>query len=128
MNWSDEEFEAFLRQFQPQKPKALPAADPAARLGARWWLAAAVILLGCGTALWVSRSAFLPEAEKPAVQTDIARPAAAASAVQTVTLGRLTQLAHGSSEQLDVALNEASRSLLPDVERNDSTLHGLARE
>jgi len=90
-------------------------------------LVAAVIVLVCGATsrrLW---KAFSPPA------TEIARSSSVASApprnvVEAVSLGRLTQLAQGSPEQLDAALTEASRFLLVNVERAGNTLHALAKD
>jgi TonB family protein len=50
MDWPDDEFETFLRQFQPRPPKALPTHRPAVTLLA--WAAAAAVVLAVAVQMW----------------------------------------------------------------------------
>jgi hypothetical protein len=131
MDRRDEEFETFLRQFQPRRPSALPYAPS---LRPAWWsrrlLAAAVIVLVCGSALLVLRlrtTVNRPPPTRLVVQQEVPTPLTS-SVAETVTLGKLTQRALMDLDGLDGTLRDVSRNLLPHVERSESTLHALAKE
>ena len=125
MDLRDKEFEEFLRQFQPRRPAALPHQLLRPVSWARRFALAAVFVLVCGGALFLwrfqnrpTRVAVIPEATTTP-PSDIA---------ERMTLGRLTQLAIVNPDMLDTTLRDISRTMLPHVERLDSTLHVLAKD
>ena len=128
MDWRDEEFEQFLRQFQPRKPAALPHQSRRLAAWSRRFAVAAIIVLVCGSASFVrrfQRAVHRPSELRTAQEPTASVPTAVAA---QMTVGRLTQVALLNPDALETTLGDASRSLLPHVERSDSTLHALAKE
>jgi hypothetical protein len=122
MDENDEQFENYLREFEPRGPRALepkrqPALDSWRRLAA-----AAGVMIALGTSLWLVL-------HSPRWQ-----------ALQTVTVGTprpvrvplsivpLTKLAATDPARLDAELTAASRQVLPDFRGDKSTLRVLAKE
>jgi len=126
MDQRHDEFESFLRQFQPRVPRALPRLVAASRFNPRWWRAAAAVgLVGVGTSVLIWRLSPAPVRDREAHAVS---NSTFVSAAPTVTVGRLTQVAIAGLDGLDATLTIASRSLLPHVERPDSTLFSLAKD
>lgn len=127
MPQNEEEFERYLREFRPQKPRGLPGSAPnfLRRWGPRLAIAAMLLLIAA-VMIFVSRKrgheAQLARRPAPTVQP------AYESVTREVSLQRLTMLAQTDPEQLDAALAEASRKLLPHVERAGGALHSLDTE
>jgi hypothetical protein len=125
MDREPDEFETFLKQFQPRKPRALAEPNPPRHQWAHWAWAAAIIILACGgTVLIRWRSAPAPrlaavKTERPLQQTP--------TAAQAVTVGALSRFLQ-TPDQLDEVLTDASRKLLPHVEQPDNPLHILAKD
>jgi hypothetical protein len=118
---NDEQFESYLREFEPRRPRAL---EPKRESGPAWrrLAAAAGVMIALGTSLWV---VFHPP-EKRELQTETAEaPGAARESLSVVTL---TKLAETNPSQLDAELASASRQLLPDFRSEKSTLRVLAKE
>jgi len=123
----DEQFEKYLREFQPRCPLALP--EPAIYRQA--WLrrvaAAASIGIALGASLWFVgkknkwSGGELGEKKAAAIQETKSAP-------QPLSLLPLTQLALEAPELLDTELTRASRRLLPDFRGKESTLRVLAKE
>src|ERR1700730_7982372 len=127
MDHNDEQFESYLREFQPRRPRVLP--DVLARGDVRWrrFAAAAVITIALITSTWfaVTRPA--------AKQGEVVKEKASAEHVTEAVFMRLTtfpltELAFGDPGRFDAALNAASRRVLPDFRGGDSTLRVLAKE
>ena len=121
----DEQFENFLREFAPVKPRALP--EVSNRWGnCRRFAAAAVLLLGCTLAArfaWNGRpsTSTVERATPPAPAPVEARPGQA-------SLISWTQLALRDPQRLDQELAAQSRRLLPRFDQPESTLRVLAKE
>lgn len=126
MPGDDEQFEKYLGEFQPMRPRALPVAS--ARTAAWLWrAAAAVLVIGLGTYIWVLHRANVVK------QAEInARNAAAVLSRKTDlpsrSLLRLTRLAEEDSQRFEAELADASRRVLPNFRGKDSTLRVLAKE
>jgi hypothetical protein len=126
----DKKFEEYLSEFRPREPRALAASEAGflRRWGARVAVAAVLTLVAATVLLWmrehVHRQIAARDAEK--ARSVAARPQSTTRDIASeVSLGRLVMLYNRDPAKLDVALAEASRNLLPDVERPGSTLHSL---
>lgn len=115
MDLRDEQFESFLREFQPRRPRALPVAI---RAGTLWMprLAAAVVLLAAvgATFLTLSRKA--------------SSPSAADKEGSNFSRAALTRLALEDPAHLDAVLDSSPRSELPRFDGEDSALRVLTKE
>jgi hypothetical protein len=122
MPGNDEQFENYLREFEPRRPRALkpkrqPVPDSRRRLAA-----AAAVTIALGTSLWLVLHS--PRRQR----------------FQTMAVGRsepvrvplsifpLTKLAATDPARLDAELTAASRQVLPDFRGDQSTLRVLAKE
>lgn len=121
----DREFEKYLGEFQPRRPRALPDRVISKKVWTRRLAAAAVIAIGLAAALWPRSRKHLSHSEfaKTAIVTPDINPAP-----QPLSLLPFTQLALKDPERLDGELLEASRRELPDFRANNSTLRVLAKE
>ena len=123
----DEQFERYLGEFQPRRPRALP--DPAIDepVWPRRLAAAAAITIGLGASLWLVRKK--SEWNGGEVAAKHTAPVAESNVVpQPLSLLPLTQLALESPEKLDAELARASRRVLPDFRGKESTLRVLTKE
>jgi hypothetical protein len=127
MNTDDREFEEFLRGFEPQRPKALPAIQAPRAEWRRWAAAAALVLVALGGSLWIAfrgpRSSALAHL----------RPASAESRVQPPPLplnlsADLTRAALEHPDEFNAQMNAAAPRCLPRFDREDSSLRALSRE
>jgi len=125
---SEEAFERYLREFRPRKPRPLPGRAP---ILLRHWVPriaiAAMLVLIVAAMIFLSRER---KHEAQLVQppaTAVVQPATR-SVARAVSVQRLTMLAQTDPEQLDAALAEVSRKLLPHVELAGGALHGLDTE
>jgi len=130
MAMDDKKFEEYLNEFRPREPRALPASD--AGFWQRWGVrvaVAAVLVLIAGATLSLMRQDVLRHiaARVPQPERSVAAPRQSAprDIASEVSLGRLGMLYNRDPAQLDQALAEASRNLLPHVDRPESTLHSL---
>src|SRR4029077_4325286 len=125
MEQHDEQFENYLREFQPRRPRALPLSEDDPILMWRRLAAAAAVTLAFGVSLW-----FAGRGPAPAPIGVVAKKAAAGPGSQAVRFSRLsmTQLAVNDPRRLDAVLASASRNALPDFRAEDSTLRVLAKE
>lgn len=120
MNIDDEQFENYLREFQPRRPRALELAGQSTSDSWRRLAAAAGVILALGTSLWLvlnspGRQQLPTVSDKTAVQVPL-------------SVVSLTRLAETNSAQLDAELAAASRRVLPDFRSEKSTLRVLASE
>lgn len=125
------QLEETLRQFQPRRPRPLPALERPRHAWPRIVAIAAVLLLGVAAALFrVSRQPSAPVADTHTAPVDAhaAHVEAPEDAAVAVGLGALTALAAEHPEQLDEALTRGSRALLPDLETAGGGLEQLAKE
>ncbi len=127
MKEHDEQFENFLREFQPRRPRTLPAALADKPIWHRRLCAAGLIIFTMGVSLWVFRQEStshkdLTSAGKTQVLPD-AKPAP-----ETLSMFPLTQLALEDPARLDTVLTEASRHVLPSFQGSESMLRVLAKE
>ncbi len=116
MKTDDERIETFLRQFTPKRPRPLPA--PAGRpiLWTGVAVAATVVL---GFAILVRQGGRPGGEESPGSPED---PRSRTAAVL------VSHVREWDVDATDRMLAELSARVLPDVERQDGTLHVLARE
>ena len=115
MDRRDEQFEAFLREFQPRRPRALPVVTRAGLVWVRRLAAAAVVLVAVGISfLALSRKLSAPNATKR--EGSNLSPAA------------LTRLALEDPARLDAVLDSSPRSVLPRFDGKNSALRVLAKE
>jgi hypothetical protein len=123
----DEQFEKYLGEFQPQRPRALPEPDIHRQFSLRRLAAAAVVTIALGAAFWSVR-------QKPANQearyVTNNRPVALKKQTprRALSLVELTRIALENPEGLDAALEAAQENRLPRFDRKDSALRILAKE
>jgi hypothetical protein len=122
MAGNDEQFENYLREFEPRRPRALelkgqPALDSWRRLAA-----AAAVVIALGTSLWL----VLHSPRRQGLQTlTVGTPEPVRVPLSIVPL---TKLAATDPARLDAELTAASRRVLPDFRGDKSTLRVLAKE
>ena len=127
MDHDDEQFENYLREFQPRPPRALPDMFTEGEMQWRRLAAAAAITIALVTSAWFA-------VERPAAKQDqvVERKASAERATEAafvrLSIVPLTELAIDDPGRFDAALNTASRRVLPDFRGGDSTLRVLAKE
>jgi hypothetical protein len=122
---NNEQFEKFLREFQPRHPRALP------EMGHRQWsrrlAASAAIVLSLAASVWFT----LIQAANRTGRISSYRPISSAITDKYLTprnITSLTQLSLNDPSRFDATLNEASRHQLPNFSNRDGTLHVLAKE
>lgn len=124
----DEQFEKYLSEFKPRRPRAL--AEPAVhhrRVWLRRFAAAAAIAIALAGSLWFVAK----KNERSGAELVAGNPAAIPETnaeSQPLSLLPLTRLAFENPVQLDVELARASRRELPDFQGSASTLRVLAKE
>jgi len=127
MENNDRKFEAYLGEFQPRKPRALPELIVHRQVWPRRLAAAAAIAISLGASLWfVRRKNELNNGE--VVAKNSRSMLEAKSPASPLALLPLTQLALQDPEQLDAQLTAASLRVLPDFRSGNSTLRVLAKE
>ena len=127
MNRQDEEFEIFLRQFQPRRPRPLPEVPSKPRVGLRVLLAAALLGLVCVGVVHFTRQDSLRNGEQAVIKSESISPAPINTA-DVMSADHLTRVGLANPNDLDLMLTEASQHLLPNVEGSGSMLHALAQE
>lgn len=111
---NEEQFENYLREFEPKKPRALPAFEV---LGVKWrrLAAAAAIVLVCGSSLWIGWKE--KQAEKTSEQSSAWKKRIV-----------LTNRALENPQSLEAVLEEQTKGSLPRMDEQESTLRVLAKE
>jgi hypothetical protein len=127
---NDEEqrrFEAFLREFEPRRPRPLPADESAWRSWPRLAAAAVLVLAIGAVSLWIGVRHF-------AVRNAGGQPATAnMSSVSTnqrppISTLALTRAALDGSPEFDKEMDSMARRDLPSFNRKESMLRVLAKE
>jgi hypothetical protein len=122
----NEEFEKYLGEFALRRPRALPAAVGLGRVWPQRLAAAAAIAIALGTSVWMFRGKNSEDRNPVAAKAETTTGSTATQ--PRISLVALTQMALRDPGQLDVELAEASRTILPNFQRSDSTLKVLAKE
>jgi hypothetical protein len=122
----DEQFEKYLGEFEPRRPRALPALVGLRGVWQQRLAAAAAIAIALCVSLWILHGKNSKD-RTPVVAQANSAPDSTASR-QRLSLVELTQMALHDPEQLDAELADASRKLLPNFRGSDSTLRVLAKE
>jgi hypothetical protein len=123
----DEQFERYLSEFQPRRPRALAEQVVSRQIWLQRLAAAATIALALGSSLWFEGRRSKWNGGEPIAKNTAALPVATAEP-QPLFLLPLTQLALENPGQFDAELAKASRRVLPDFRGSESTLHVLAKE
>jgi hypothetical protein len=126
MSGEDEQFEKYLSEFQPRRPRALPAA-PARTPAWLWGAAAAVLVIVLGTYVWVLHRANVAKQWEFSARNVAGAPSAKVEQSERSVL-RLTRLAEEDPQRFEAELADASRRVLPNFRGKDSTLRVLAEE
>jgi hypothetical protein len=131
MDRRDDQFENFLREFKPRRPRALPdahASAPATLSTSTCRLAAAaVITAALGASLWfLSQNSAQDEAGVIA-KNEVSAPVAPIAG-QVLSAWTLTRLVLEDPTRLDAALASSRGSHLPRFDREGSILRVLAKE
>jgi|SRR6516165_10779868 hypothetical protein len=127
MDPHDEQFESFLREFQPHRPRPLPVTGS---YRPKWIfrVAAAVLLtFALGTSMWLLRREHTPHNSQQITKNT---PTIAGSPAAQFPLSpiSLTRIALEDPSRFDAALANASRHELPNFQGDESTLRVLAKE
>lgn len=126
MNDDDRKFEAFLREFEPRRPRALPTADRTRRSWPALAAAASLILVLGAASLWI-------EIRRIDKGKQISNPAANISSAAPnqhpppSTLA-LTRAALENSPEFEIEMDSRVQSDLPSFNRKESMLRVLAKE
>lgn len=127
MENNDKEFENYLAEFEPRKPRALPELVVHRKVWRQRLAAPAAMAIFLGASLWFARRK--SELNKGGrVTTNPTSMAATKSPASPLALLPCTRLALQDPEQFDAQLTEASLRVLPDFQRSNSTLRVLAKE
>jgi hypothetical protein len=121
MDGNEGQFENYLREFEPRRPRALELKRQSAVDSWRRLAAAAGVMIALGTSLWLA----LHSPARQGFQTVSADKEAVRIRLSIVPL---TKLAETDPTQLDAELATASRRVLPDFRGEESTLQVLARK
>jgi hypothetical protein len=125
MESGEERFESYLREFDPRRPRALPAGvEP----GFDWrrLAAAAALLIALGASTWFGVYARRARGTT-GTTTRTVSGANAEFAAQRLSIFSLTRTALEDPRRLDAELSEQSRRVLPDFRGKESTLSVLAK-
>ncbi len=126
MDWNDQQFENYLREFEPRRPRALASQRGTAVTSWRRVAAAAAVMIVLGTSLWLALRS--PSRQKPEIVTKDSMAPVKKTAPVPLSLHALTDLAVMDPARLDAELAAASRRVLPDFRGDKSTLRVLAKE
>jgi hypothetical protein len=127
MDSHDEQFESFLREFHPHRPRPLPVTGSHR---SKWIfrIAAAVLLtFALGTSLWLLRRKHVLYPSQQIAKDTFTKPNSPAGRL-TLSPISLTRIALDDPSQFDAALANASRYELPNFQGEESTLRVLAKE
>src|SRR5256885_13387106 len=124
MQYDDERFENYLREFKPRQPQPLPAVSRK-KFGLRRLAAAAAVLIAFSAASWFA----LHNHQRRIAVRVVSKPGRPleGSFVKPKLL-QLTRMAVEDPRKLDAELAEESRRILPDFRSKESTLRVLAKE
>ena len=130
MKRTDEtQFENYLREFEPRKPRALPSSQNLADGGWRRFAAAAILLAACSASVWFAWPSRPVAAPDLGVLSTLPLEALAQQKRPShPSLIVLTRLAANEPQNFEVTLNEQSRQELPRLDQPSSALRVLAKE
>ena len=127
MNEENHTFEAFLREFEPRRPRPLPPAA-IARHSWQYLAAAAMLILAIGSVwFWMRHRRGHPNGAAVAPPADTVTNMPPNQAMPPSTLA-LTQSALQDGAEFDRQLDSIARRSLPGFTQKDSTLRVLAKE
>ncbi len=123
----DEQFEEYLREFQPRRPRALPEPAIHRQVSLRRLAAAVMITIALSAGLWSVRQK--PTGQEAGNVTNN-RPVAPQKQTRqrALSIVALTRLALENPAGLDAAPEAAQEYRLPRFDRKDSALRILAKE
>jgi hypothetical protein len=125
----DEQFELLLREFEPRRPRALPAPGVSPSIRMSRLAAAAVIAIALGSSLWfLSRKSEWRESQNvtnTASVNILILPKASTPKLSAVVL---TRLAVEDPARLDALLDASQQHFLPRFDQENSALRVLAKE
>jgi hypothetical protein len=121
MDGNDEQFENYLREFEPRRPRALESKRESATDFWRRLAAAASVMIALGTSLWL-----VLHSGRQGFQTVTMHTGGPARVPLSIV--PLTKLGATDPARLDAELAAASRQVLPDFRGEKSTLCVLAKE
>ena len=127
MKEDDRNFEAFLREFEPRRPRPLPADESVWRSWPRL-AAAAVLVLAIGAAsLWIGTRHFTARngSSQPATANTSGMSTNQRPPISTLAL---TRAALDGSPDFDKEMDSMARRDLPSFNRKESMLRVLAKE
>jgi hypothetical protein len=127
MENGNKEFEKYLGEFQPRRPRPLPKAVTSKKVWPWRIAAAAAITIGLGISLW-SLHGKRNSNDTHSVAHRTITASTEEPAQQRLSSLALTKLALKDPERLDAELTGASRRMLPDFRGSGSTLRVLAKE
>jgi len=127
MDQHDEQFESFLREFEPRRPRALPTPRASRSIWISRLAAAAAMAMAFGSSLWfLSRPAEWRTFQNTA-NTASAKITPEAS-TRNLSMVELTRLAVEDPARLHALLDASSQNHLPRFDQENSALHVLAKE
>jgi|tagenome__1003787_1003787.scaffolds.fasta_scaffold20988746_5 hypothetical protein len=122
---NNQQFEKFLREFQPRHPGALPQVSH--RHSSRRLAASAAIAFSLAASVWFTMNH--PANQPGQISSDVPLSSVInRKYLPPQNITSLTQLSIDDPPRFDAALNEASRHQLPDFKNRDSTLRVLAKQ
>jgi hypothetical protein len=122
-----QKFEEYLSEFEPRRPRALPDRLVPQTMWLRRLGATAAVTIALGASLWIVRSKSGSGGGEIAAVKTIPVPDQRPMA-EDLPVMALTQMALNDPHRLEAELAEASRKMLPDFRRSDSTLRVLAKQ
>jgi hypothetical protein len=127
MHRPDDEFELFLREFEPRCPRALTVLGASRSLWMSRLAAAAAISIALGSSLWFFSRPTEWRTSQNMTNTASAKIAPKASTPRLSTMA-LTRLALEDPARLDAVLDASQQDRLPCFDRENSALRVLAKE
>jgi len=124
MNHEDQNFEEFLRGFEPHRPRPLPTIASA---GFPWrrFVAAAVLVAMAGGLTWI---AIARRTRKPGDRPNLVERRAGEPTATQISPMELTRIALDDSKKFDSQMDELAPQTLPCCEGPRSSLAPLAKE
>jgi hypothetical protein len=121
----DEDFERYLKKFQPRAIGPLNMPRQAGRPQLRWLAAAAIMVFAGCVALWYGAHRTIRPAELRSISVVRSGEFRPARRVNTLAL---TNLALDNSKAFEAVLTDESRNMFPNMQEERSALRVLAKE
>ncbi len=126
MNDDDRKFEAFLREFEPRRPRPLPAPERTRRSWPTLAAAASLILLLGAVSLWIGMRRIDTGNRNGKPVANIS--SAAKNQHPLPSTLALTRAALENSPEFEIEMDSRAQSDLPGFNRKESMLRVLAKE